>query len=257
MKFRRLLKKNVHFEYHNIANKTPPLLYENRVFDLILLKNILIYFDKEKAKEVVDFLYTNIKTGRWLSTTPVEYSSDIFNSYQAKNFSEESMILKSAVPDIKSLSQLPLLQTDDNIDSYLDIVKIFQPYKQSVQDEKICKILESSIENKFFNNEPFKHYQKACELLETGEVQEAKKHLRKCLYVDNNFLVGLISFGNIFKKEDDNENFSRYINRAKELLYKMEPHTIVDFSDGMTVEELLGMINHEKISDEGVVNANS
>ncbi|MDO9266017.1 MAG: CheR family methyltransferase [Sulfurimonas sp.] len=223
-----LIKKNVHFEYHNIIEEKQPLPSKNIAFDLILLKNVLIYFDKEKARGVIDFLYKNLKTGGYLSTTPIEYSSDIFNSYRAKNFSSESIIQKSDIADIESSSS--------------------QPLADSLQYEKTSQTVEPSVEKTVLVDGVHSNYTKACELLEAGDTQEAKKHLRKCLYLDNNFIVGLITLGNIFKKEGDNENASRYLNRARELLYKMEPSAVVTFSDNMTVDELLGIINH-KIKD--------
>lgn len=241
-----LIKKNVHFLYHNIIEEKQPLSSKNIAFDLIFLKNILIYFDKEKARSVIDFLYKNLKTGGYLCTTPVEYSSDIFNSYRAKNFSSESMIQKSDIADIESSSSSqPPMQTDYQLDRYLDIVKIFQPLADSLQYEKTSQTGEPSVEKTVLADGVHSNYTKACELLEAGDIQEAKKHLRKCLYLENKFIVGLITLGNIFKKEGDNENASRYIGKARELLCKMEPSAVVIFSDNMTADELLSIINHK------------
>jgi chemotaxis protein methyltransferase CheR len=234
-------KKNVQFVEHNIIHKTNPLSYQNTFFDLIILKNVLIYFNPHKGKEVVDYLFTNLHPNGWLSTTPVEYASDIFSAYRGMSFSSEGLIQKSAM--VKMPSEIfgeISYQPENNFEP----LKMIHSYKQSVEDKIVL------------NDTPYAHYKKSCEMLEVAKIQEAKKHLRKSLYLDNRFIVGLISLGNIYKKEKNLEKYTLYINRAKNLLFEMHPSEIVECSDNMTADELIAMIDYENIQDKGFLNAN-
>lgn len=235
-----IIKQNVHFAYHNITSTKLPLKYEGIIFDLILLNNVLIYFDKEKAKEVVDFLYTMIKVNGWLSTTCVEYATDTFSAYRAEHFSNEHMIQKNDAikRNLPIHEEVPFLET-------------------SALQEEVIETQEAIIEEKIFDNNPLTYYLKAAQLLEEENIQEAKETLRKCLYLENNFLVGLILLGNILQKEGDRANSLKHITKAKELLMAMNASDIVDFSGDMRAEDLLVMINYQTIQQEGLNDGNT
>lgn len=65
------------FRQHNLLDRlaVPP-------FDLIILKNVLIYFDKDSKKRVVDNLHRALRPGGMLITGPAEGVSDMLGDYE-------------------------------------------------------------------------------------------------------------------------------------------------------------------------------
>ena len=72
-----LLKKWTRFELHNLMNPLP----ESK-FDLVCLKNVLIYFDKSSKQVVMDNLYKSLKPGGYLLTGPAEGVANFVGRYE-------------------------------------------------------------------------------------------------------------------------------------------------------------------------------
>lgn len=62
VKVKELLKRNMEFRRHNLLE----VLSENRMFDIIFCRNVMIYFDNETKQRVVDNLTKRLKTGGYL-----------------------------------------------------------------------------------------------------------------------------------------------------------------------------------------------
>ncbi len=57
------LKQRVSFKHHNLLNKP---INNKEKFDLILLRNVLIYFQLDDRKKVVQHITEQMRTGSWL-----------------------------------------------------------------------------------------------------------------------------------------------------------------------------------------------
>ena len=71
--FQKNRRQQVDFAELNLAEDTYPSLSTNtNAMDIILCRNILIYFTPERAKRVVEHLYRALVDGGWLIVSPVE-----------------------------------------------------------------------------------------------------------------------------------------------------------------------------------------
>jgi len=68
------LRQNIRFKQLNLMNKLPPKM---EVFDVIFLRNVLIYFDNETKKHVVERLISALKPGGHLFISHSETLSRI------------------------------------------------------------------------------------------------------------------------------------------------------------------------------------
>jgi chemotaxis protein methyltransferase CheR len=71
------LRELISFRHHNLMHPLP-----GKHFDLVILKNVLIYFDSESKRQVVRNVDRVLNTGGYLITGPAEGITDCLQSYQ-------------------------------------------------------------------------------------------------------------------------------------------------------------------------------
>lgn len=69
----------IHFEYSNLADPVP--IQRRRKFDFIFCRNVLIYFDNESRRRVVDFFHRMLEPGGYLFLGHAESVARINSSF--------------------------------------------------------------------------------------------------------------------------------------------------------------------------------
>lgn len=118
------LKQRVTFSYLNLAEDVYPSLTNNtNAMDLIFCRNVLMYFDKERARKVIQNLFNVLVNGGWLIVSPSEASTDLFSQFATVNhpgvilYKKESdkprkrEALTHGLPEERSLSFQPRLDS--------------------------------------------------------------------------------------------------------------------------------------------------
>jgi len=89
------IMKMVKFAYLNLAEDTyPSLLNDTNAMDLIFCKNVLMYFNPEHQKKVIQKLYRALVDGSWLVVGPSETSQILFSKFVSVNFPETILYRK-------------------------------------------------------------------------------------------------------------------------------------------------------------------
>ena len=74
-------RKRVAFRYHNLATGVHPSA-DKLPFDLIVCRNVLIYFSQNLIREVAARLYDNLETGGWLLVGHAEPNPNTFGIFE-------------------------------------------------------------------------------------------------------------------------------------------------------------------------------
>ncbi len=83
----RHIKEMVTFEYHNLAEDAYPSLVSNtNAMDVILCRNVLMYFSPGMQRKVIQNLYRCLVDSGWLIVSPSEISGSLFPEFAAVNF---------------------------------------------------------------------------------------------------------------------------------------------------------------------------
>ncbi|UFS69416.1 chemotaxis protein CheR [Geomonas sp. RF6] len=91
------IRQMVSFSYLNLARDDYPSLVTNtNAMDLILCRNVLMYFTQQLAQEVAERLHKSLMDGGWLLVSPAEVSPQTFSSFQGVNFPDATVYRKSA-----------------------------------------------------------------------------------------------------------------------------------------------------------------
>lgn len=81
------IKQWVMFSYLNLAEDTYPSLSNNtHAMDMIFCRNVLMYFDTERAKKVIQNLFKSLVDDGWLIVSPSETSAALFSQFVTVNF---------------------------------------------------------------------------------------------------------------------------------------------------------------------------
>jgi chemotaxis protein methyltransferase CheR len=91
----------VTFSYHNLAEDPYPSLETNtNAMDLVLCRNVLMYFSPDRAKTVVGHLYRSLIDGGWLIPSAVEGGPNLFAPFVFANFDGATLYRKieAAIP---------------------------------------------------------------------------------------------------------------------------------------------------------------
>ena len=81
------IRRMVNFSYLNLAEDAyPSLVNGTNAMDVILCRNVLMYFAEARARKVVDKLHRSLVDGGWLITSPAETSTVQFSKFTAVEF---------------------------------------------------------------------------------------------------------------------------------------------------------------------------
>ena len=81
------IRRMVSFSYLNLAEDVyPSLVNSTNAMDVVLCRNVLMYFAEARARKVVDKLHRSLVDGGWLITSPAETSTVLFSAFTAVEF---------------------------------------------------------------------------------------------------------------------------------------------------------------------------
>lgn len=95
------VRRMVTFSRLNLAGDRYPLLETNTtMMDLILCRNVLIYFDEAGAQQVINHFYDAMLDGSWLVVGHSEPSVFNYRRFQARNFRDAILYQRTGQPTL-------------------------------------------------------------------------------------------------------------------------------------------------------------
>jgi Methylase of chemotaxis methyl-accepting proteins len=93
------IRRMVKFSYLNFVEDVyPALMNGTNAMDLILCRNVLMYFRQSYAQQVIANLHRSLVEGGWLIVSPVETSHILFTSFAAISFHGMTLYTKTLEP---------------------------------------------------------------------------------------------------------------------------------------------------------------
>ncbi len=79
-------REGVSFQYHNLVENAFPSLVNNLCkFDLIVCRNVMIYFESDRMRKMILQFYDCLAPGGWLLVGPTEPNMTFFSSFRTVN----------------------------------------------------------------------------------------------------------------------------------------------------------------------------
>jgi len=250
------IKDMVRFSWLNLADaKAYEALVKTASMDIIFLRNVLIYFDRDAAALATTELRNRLAADGYMFVSANEMlmiDKEHFKVAQSGN----TMFLR------KGCAEETLLTTNDSDPIFSDWVNHSLPFSDQTITFDQREILEQeppSLENT--NNElasvilhskipvaaydkldPFQYYLKAAVLQDQGDNAAAILALRQSLFLNPKYVMAVFALGNILATVGKLKESSKHLANAHQLLLAYKEDDVLPGSDGITAGALLRII---------------
>jgi chemotaxis protein methyltransferase CheR len=258
------IRRMVCFNYHNLAEDSYPSLINNtNAMDLILCRNVLMYFSPEKQRKVIKNLHDCLVDDGFLVVGSCEASSELFSGFD-KEFFEGGVFYKKGssktifhyepvsigddfLPALQSVSALPVhiekpqteIQGNDNEAKKMLICAREEANQGNLSDA--CGLCEKAIASDRLD--PASYYLLAIIKQEQGKPDEAASLLNKTIYLDQNFVLAHFSLGNLYKQKGNQKTAKKHFANEVSILNTYAHEEILPESDGIAAGRLREIIN--------------
>ncbi len=138
------VKKMVTFSYLNLAVDSFPSTTNNtNAFDIILCRNVLIYFSEEGIKNVTSKFYKSLTKGGVFITSPVEVSPLISQKLNRLTYKGVTIFNKGITVESRKKQTTITKKQSDQLRSY----KSDTPERSDLQKNKVTKTITSPTNN--------------------------------------------------------------------------------------------------------------
>lgn len=247
------IRRMVKFEYLNLVEDPyPSPQTRTHDLDIVICRNVTIYFDRATTQRVVDGFYQCLVEGGWLIVGHSEPLASIYKAYEAHNFPSavlyrrgKQTLVSPTKPKEQREFESPrhtvneaLTSTRPDVESLFLLAKMTADEGQSPHEvHKILDELDSV--NPLV---PQAHYLRALLHQQTHQFNDAKNALRRALYADRDFILAHYSMGELLYTEGNLVLAKRSWQNALNLLQKMLPHNPIPFGDGILAGTLMNAI---------------
>lgn len=262
------IRSRVTFQMHNLADETGPLGLGDQP-DLVLCRNVLMYFVPETAKRIILRLQEQLKDGGWLVTAPSEASADSYSQLTAVNFPGAILFRKGKPATASSQARRPLpapvAQRRTEEASALPPVRVKAPLPApppvvspppATVPQAATRLLAQA--QKLANEGRLADAQAACEQVldedvllaeahillgairqEQGDVEGAKDAFRRALYLDPDATAAHFLLGILLARQGEWAATRRSMQAAATLLERSPLDQALSWADDLTAGRLL------------------
>ena len=278
------IRRMVSFQYLNLAEDSYPSLYSNtNAMDIILCRNVLMYFAPEIARTVVGKLHRALVPGGWLIVGPAENTRVGYEPLEPVSFDGATLYRKQATPYLEplpsaapaigeppeksaepavkpSLASAEALYRQGECTEAAALVKTLFPGATMPVDAMILLVRchanrgELSLALELCDAalgreklDPELHFLRAEILQEQGRGDEALTSLHHALYLDPKLVLAHFALGNLSLWSDRTEKARKHFNNALALLDGFAPDEILPGSEGITAGRLKEIIRQTAI----------
>jgi chemotaxis protein methyltransferase CheR len=251
-------KQGVSFQYHNLVSHPFPSQLNNLfAFDLILCRNVMIYFSAEQVRHCLEGFRHSLVEGGWLLVGHAEPNLDLFRAWRTVNDCGAVLYQKTAdapapvftppllppLPDFLALPAPPRLPpppppANPAPSPEPDVAAVRACADRGEWEQALagCRRLVAAD-----RLSPQAHLYHGLILEQLGRHAEAEEALRRAIYLDRRYVLGHYYLGLLLLKGHRSAEAARLFRNALGLLARLEPGHVFADADGITAAELAGL----------------
>ena len=273
------LRSLVTFEYLNLAEATYPSVYnQTNAMDVVLCRNVLIYFDQPTVERVAQRLRSCLLPGGWLTVGRSERVPETVSDLQLARVrgefwyrrcdgspSEEKEGRRQAHSAPQPPTPYPtrmqsLFDRGDYAAVVRDLTRYLAEAKPNRSDRRrAVRMLAQAYANLGRLEEAQRwceealaankldarlHYLLASVLLERGLASDAEASLQRTLVADDRFVLAHFALANLMRRGDAPIRAREHFQRTLELLRLYDPEEVLADADGLSAGRLSEMARH-------------
>jgi chemotaxis protein methyltransferase CheR len=246
-------------------------------FDLILCRNVLIYFEAATVASVAGWLYEALGDGGWLITAPADPPLWDYAPFETQTTPEGIFYRRRSTKQAGEprpaaparSSRTPLVPA---IAAPRKIVaeggeSLVAPSRIPVSDTAACLVQIKALANAagsaaaerlatasaaLHPTSPELHYLRAVLLLDLNRRDEALTAVQQVLYLDRTLVAAHLLLGSVLRRQGDLRGASRAYRNALRCCADHAPDDLAAMTDGERVERLAALAAAEIATLEGV-----
>jgi chemotaxis protein methyltransferase CheR len=265
-------KESVSFQYHNLVKDPCPTLRNHLDgFDLIVCRNVTIYFSQDTIRNLVQELSFSLVDAGWLLVGHAEPNVEVYRSFRTVNM-QGVVLYQKAPQETTAPAWLPLPPFAFDPQPSINPPVIASPMaptpgfasKQSPSRERKDRAAPApspvpelasiqatadrgdldeaarSCETLLTKQklDPMVHFYYALILEQMGRRRETQESLRRAVYLDRNFVIAHYYLGLIQQRLRDPKNALRCFRNVLNLLAPLKADQPIPAADEFTVAEL-------------------
>ena len=246
------IKRMVTFEYLNLAEDSyPSLLNDTNAMDLILCRNVLMYFEPQQAKLVLEKLHRCLLETGWLIMGATEISPAYAARFTPVHAEGAILYRKAERESVPAAVSVPPPAQEPG--PVTDLPQQSQPVRQTPVGSQIARELanEGRLEEAlacadqllaFEKLNPQTHFLRAMILQEQGVLGEAEKELRRAIYLDRDFVLAHFALGNLARNAGRRKEAGKQFENALRCLRGRERDDVLPEAEGLTAGRLAEII---------------
>jgi chemotaxis protein methyltransferase CheR len=256
----------VAFQYHNLVKDVAPSLLNNLfAFDLILCRNVMIYFDRTTVAAVVDRLWDCVVDRGWLVVGHADIDPQAFRAFQTLSESGVTVYRKAGTPAAEPAatpgaagswaveSDGPGPETGKTAPVELPSLAKPDPRPAAPSDRRTTEDLRALADQGAWAEaanycslllesaplDPVTHFYNALILEHMGRLAEAEKSLRRSIYLERRFVLGHYHLGLLLQRNREASSAARRcFDNVLALLESIEDDFQFGHGDGITAAGL-------------------
>jgi chemotaxis protein methyltransferase CheR len=254
-------KNLVGFQYHNLIKNRFPSLLDNLVgIDIIICRNVVIYFSRETVEELIPCFHETLVDGGWLVMGHAEPNIELFRDFRTVNTpgavlyqrNDRAKDQPAARPAVRSILPAPTLSRPrPPLKKPVASVPVKPAPVPLKEPEAIGRVRELADEGRWaealaacdaliaantLNSRA--HFYRALVSEQLGDLEGCQASLRRAIYLDRRFVLPHYHLGLFLWRRDELQGASRSFRNVLALLEQMPADVILDDGDAITVGQL-------------------
>jgi chemotaxis protein methyltransferase CheR len=243
------IRRMVTFAVLNLAEDTYPSLVNNTsAMDVVLCRNVLMYFTPERAARVVDNFHRTLVQNGWLLVAPSETSQTLFRHFTLVGLPSAILYRKPLEPIVN----LPMVEApmppeqpvagDDP--PIAPRMASFALQSQELADQGKLAEANAMCGRAIISDplNPSYRFLRAMVEQELGMLDDAAKSLEQALYLDQDFIIAHFALANLGRRLGRHALSRRHFRSALNLLETLEPESPLPDSHGLIAGRLAEVI---------------
>ena len=240
----RAIRDMVTFSPLNLAENGSSFQGRAMQVDLIMCRNVTIYFDQTATTTIIGGFYRALADEGWLVVGHSETLSTMYRGFTVCNFEKAVLYQKTAAavppPTRQPVPQSPAPAQDDHQQSTESTLAQAKEAADSEQwDEALAHLAQIEPEHLL---RPEFHYLHGLVQMAAENAEKALWSLRQAVYCDPTFALAHYSLGELHERRGEYKLAMRHWRHALAALAELEPQHHLPFADGLTVEMLQGLL---------------
>ncbi|HEY4085239.1 MAG TPA: CheR family methyltransferase [Bryobacteraceae bacterium] len=248
----------VSFQFHNLAENAFPPLSDLAAFDLIVCRNVMIYFGPELMRTVVSQFHACLKPGAWLLVGPAEPNMAHFTLfkvvnapgvtlYQRRAFStiardetqQEDTVRRFVEPDAAPIAEAGVRVAAERLIAAPAAppgLADLRRYADQGDWANAVRCGKELLASDNLNAQVHFHY--ALVLEQAGDYADAEESLRKAIYLNRQWPLAHYHLGLLLQSRGETRRAARCFDNVLGVLASLAEDVALPDADRITVAEM-------------------